>query len=218
MTNLQELIAIRKIQKSISNRTVLEVEELVVYQNECVVVHGENGAGKSMLLKILAGLIAPDSGVVSVNGRTLSWRQAYRIFRKEVVYLHQSPYLFDRTVEDNVAYGLQLRNRSRSEVEREVANALEWAALTHIAKRNARDLSGGEKQRVALTRARILAPRLLLLDEPTAAMDQNSRDQAFMLIRDLAIGGNAVYIATHESTESYQPNRVIELENGRLVC
>ena len=217
MTNQQELIAIRSIRKSISNRMVLNIEELVVYQSECVVVHGENGAGKSMLLKILAGLVAPDSGVVSVNGRTLSWRQAYRIFRKEIVYLHQSPYLFDRSVEENVAYGLQLRNYARDEVYREVAKALEWAALTHLAKRNARELSGGEKQRVALTRARILAPRLLLLDEPTAAMDQNSRDQAFSLIRDLAVGGNAVYIATHESTEYYQPNRVLELENGELV-
>ena len=217
MTNQQELIAIRSIRKSISNRMVLNIEELVVYQSECVVVHGENGAGKSMLLKILAGLVAPDSGVVSVNGRTLSWRQAYRVFRKEIVYLHQSPYLFDRSVEENVAYGLQLRNYARDEVHREVAQALEWAALTHLAKRNARELSGGEKQRVALTRARILAPRLLLLDEPTAAMDQNSRDQAFSLIRDLAVGGNAVYIATHESTENYQPNRVLELENGELV-
>lgn len=217
MPSRQELIAIRNIRKSISNRTVLNVEELVVYQSECVVVHGENGAGKSMLLKILAGLVAPDSGVVSVNGRTLSWRQAYRIFRTDVVYLHQSPYLFDRTVEENIAYGLQLRNHGRNEVRRQVAKSLEWAALTHLAKRNARELSGGERQRVALTRARILSPRLLLLDEPTAAMDQSSRDQAFSLIRDLAVGGNAVYIATHESPQNYQPNRLLELKNGELV-
>ncbi len=213
----QELVAIRNVQKSISNRTVLDIDDLVIYPDECVVIHGPNGSGKSTLLKILGGLMMPDHGVATVNGVSSSWRQFYRRFRADAVYLHQSPYLFDRTVEENVAYGLVVRNRSRADIRGDVANALEWAGLAHLAKRNARELSGGEKQRVALTRARILTPKLLLLDEPTAAMDRKSRKQTFAMIRDLASDGNAVCIATHESAELYCPDRVIELENGKLV-
>ncbi len=218
MSDNQQLISIRSVRKSISKRPVLDIDELVVYQDECVVIHGPNGSGKSTLLKILAGLMMPDQGVATVNGTARSWRQTFRQFRADVVYLHQSPYLFDRSVEENVGYGLKLRNRARADVHREVERALDWAGLAHLAKRNARDLSGGEKQRVALTRARILEPKLLLLDEPTAAMDLGARRQTFRLIRDLASGGSAVYIATHESADLYQPDRVIELDQGRIIA
>ncbi len=218
MNTRQPLIKIKQLQKSFANRVVLDIDTLIVYQDECVVVHGSNGSGKSTLLKIMAGLIKPDQGVMNVNGTDHSWRQAIRSFRAEAVYLHQAPYLFDRSVESNVAYGLRLRDGTRNEIHQKVATALEWAGLAHLAQRNARDLSGGEKQRVALTRARILQPKLLLLDEPTAAMDRKSRQQTFNLIRDIASGGHAVYIATHESSELYQPDRVITLDDGRITA
>ena len=217
MQQFNELITLKNVRKTLLKRTVLDVDEFIVRRGECVVIHGENGAGKSTLLKILAGLIAPDTGTVALNGREMSWRQAFQNFRKSVVYLHQTPYLFDRSVAENVAYGLRVRGRNRTETDTNVNSALEWAGLLSLAQRNARDLSGGEQQRVALTRARILAPKLLLLDEPTAAMDQFSRDQTFALIRSLADDGTTVYIATHESAESYKPDRTVEMEQGRFV-
>lgn len=217
MNESRQLIAIRQVVKTISRRPVLNISELVIYQDECVVIRGKNGSGKSTLLKILAGLVWPDRGQLSISEKQISWRKAYRDFRKNVVYLHQSPYLFDRSVEDNIAYGLKIRVRDRFEVRRQVAQALDWAGLSHLAKRNARDLSGGEKQRVALTRARILKPRLLLLDEPTAAMDRTSKDQTFSLIHDLASSGSAVYIATHEDADAYHPKRILELSDGQFV-
>ena len=210
------LITLRNVSKSLSGRRVLDINEITVRHGECVVLHGENGSGKSTLLKVLAGLISPDSAIVTINGRNMTWRQAYRQFRKNVVYLHQNPYLFDRTVADNVAYGLKMRGRDRAVIQSQVSAALDWAGLSELAQRNARELSGGEKQRVALTRARILTPSLLLLDEPTAAMDRSSRDQTFDLIHDLVNDGISVYIASHERVESYQPDRVIEMERGRL--
>ncbi len=215
--NTQELISFRNIQKSLLRRRVLDVDELIVYRSECAVVHGENGAGKSTLMKIIAGLIAPDSGIVTIGGQRMSWRLAYRSFRKEVVYLHQSPYLFDRSVAENISYGLSMRRLGRSEIRERVRSAIEWAGLSQLASRNARDLSGGERQRVALTRARILEPRLLLLDEPTSAMDRDSREQTFELIRDLADSGITVYISTHESAQYYQPDRIIKMANGKLI-
>ena len=217
MANRDELIALRNVRKSLLKRSVLDIGEVTVYEGECAVLHGDNGSGKSTLMKIMAGLTAPDSCVVTIDGNEMTWRQAYRYFRKDVVYLHQSPYLFDRTVAENVSYGLRVRALGIESIKVKVHSALEWAGLSHLVDRNARDLSGGEKQRVALTRARILEPRLLLLDEPTSAMDKESREQTFKLIRDLADGGSTVYIATHESAEYYEPDRVIEMAHGRLV-
>ena len=215
--NERELVRYRNVQKTLLRRRVLDVDELVVYESECAVLHGENGAGKSTLMKIIAGLIAPDNGIVTIAGRKMSWRLAYRTFRKDVVYLHQSPYLFDRSVAENIAYGLHMRGLGRDAIREKVNSAIEWAGLSQLASRNARDLSGGERQRVALTRARILEPRLLLLDEPTSAMDRDSREQAFELIRDLADSGIAVYISTHESAQYYRPDRIIEMANGQLL-
>ena len=215
--NAQELISFRNIRKTLLRRRVLDVDEMIVYEGECAVLHGDNGAGKSTLMKIIAGLIAPDSGVVEIGGKRMSWRLAYRTFRKEVVYLHQSPFLFDRSVAENISYGLQTRGLGRNIIREKVESAIEWAGLSPLAARNARDLSGGEKQRVALTRARILEPRLLLLDEPTSAMDHESREQTFELIRDLADSGITVYISTHESARLYQPDRIIKIARGKLV-
>ena len=211
------LVSFQNIQKSLLRRKVLDVDELVIYEGECAVVHGENGAGKSTLMKIIAGLVKPESCVVTLGEKKLSWRLAYRIFQKDVVYLHQSPYLFDRSVAENISYGLQMRALGRSEIQAKVKSAIEWAGLSKLASRNARDLSGGERQRVALTRARILEPRLLLLDEPTSAMDRDSREQAFDLIRDLANSGITVYISTHESAEYYRPDRIIRMAHGKLL-
>ncbi len=214
---MNNLIAIKNVKKALSGQLVLDVSEFVINSGECVVIRGSNGAGKSTLFKILAGLLTPDQGTVILDGVEMSFRHAYRKFRKDVVYLHQMPYLFDRSVSANVAYGLEVRKMGAIDIKKKVSEALEWAGLIHLAERNARNLSGGEKQRIALTRARILAPKLLLLDEPTSGMDRESKQQTFELIRDLADSGNAVYIATHESVDLYHPDRVIGMAKGQLL-
>ncbi len=217
MNNEKVLISLKDVRKTLLKRTVLDIEQMVIRKSECVVVYGMNGSGKTTLLKVLAGLVAPDTGEFSLNGTVMSWRQAFKRFRRHVVYLHQAPFLFDRSVEDNVAYGLKFRKQDRNQIREQVESALEWSGLLALAKRNAKDLSHGEKQRVALTRARILKPKLLLLDEPTTAMDKGSREQTFSLIQDLANSGNSIYIATHESSDSYKPQRVIEMDKGKLI-
>lgn len=217
MSDSEILLSIRDVKKTLQKRVVLDVEFLTIQKRECAVLYGENGSGKTTLMTVLAGLVAPDSGVFEINGTSMNWRAAFRTMRKNIVYLHQAPYLFDRTVSANVAYGLVARGLSRTQIKIEVEDALEWAGLSALAERNARDLSGGEKQRVALTRARILRPLLLLLDEPTAAMDRSSRSKTFKLIQGLVKDGISVYIATHESTELYKPDRIIEMQQGRIT-
>lgn len=177
---------------------LFDIDEFDIPYATCIVLSGQNGAGKTTLLKILAGLQAPDEGRVDIDGQSLTWKAARPILRKQVVYLHQQPYMFDHSVADNVAYGLKVSGMPRKQVDEKVRQALDWAGLSSLAGRNARDLSGGEKQRVALTRARVLSPRLLLLDEPLANMDISAREQTILLIRRLKEENVSSIITSHE--------------------
>lgn len=184
--------------KTMGGQPLLDIEHLAIRAGTCTLLSGKNGAGKTTLLKIIAGLEPPDRARVAWRGRMLSWRRALRQYRRHVVYLHQYPYLFDCSVRDNIAYGLRQAGVPRPVVERKVAEALQWAGLSHLAARNARELSGGEKQRVALTRAWVLSPDILLLDEPVASMDQDAREQTVHLIRRFKSEGMALVITSHE--------------------
>ncbi|MFQ5995856.1 MAG: energy-coupling factor ABC transporter ATP-binding protein [Acidiferrobacterales bacterium] len=194
----QSLITFRHVRKDLAGRRLFDIPELAIHTGQCVILTGDNGTGKTTLLKVLAGLESPDRADVSYNGHSLPWQQACRHYRRDVVYVHQAPYLFDRTVHDNVAYSLRQSSLSRAQIKAKVSDTLKWAGLGHLAQRNARRLSGGEKQRVALARARILEPRLLLLDEPTASLDYESRERTYFLIQRLKSEGIAVVIASHE--------------------
>lgn len=192
------LLRLTKLRKGYAGQILFDVAELEIKQNACLLLSGRNGAGKSTLLKILAGLEAPDQLEISYAGQTQSWRQMRRRLQQDVVYLHQHPYMFDRSVEGNIAYGLRLAGLEKTEIPGKVKQALDWAGLRHLAGKNARQLSGGEKQRVALTRARVLSPKLLLLDEPFASMDLESREQTLFFIRRLKSEGISTIVTSHE--------------------
>ena len=177
---------------------LFDIDEFDIPQGTCIVLSGQNGAGKTTLLKILAGLETPDYAEVEFDGRRLNWKVARARLRREVVYLHQQPYMFDHSVADNIAYGLSRQAVPAARIKTRVAEALAWSGLTHLAQRNARELSGGEQQRVAVTRARVLSPRLLLLDEPLANMDISAREQTILLIRRLKDDGVSTIITSHE--------------------
>lgn len=177
---------------------LFDIDEFDIPESACIILSGQNGAGKTTLLKILSGLEAPDDAEVEFDGQRQTWKAARARLRREVVYLHQQPYMFDHSVADNIAYGLARQAVPSTHIKELVAEALAWSGLSHLAQRNARELSGGEKQRVALTRARVLSPRLLLLDEPLANMDISAREQTILLIRRLKDDGVSTIITSHE--------------------
>ena len=147
----------------------------------------------------------------------MSWRRASGRMRGDIIYLHQQPYLFDRSVTDNIAYGLRRRGLPLNAISSKVSEALEWAGIAHLQLRNARDLSGGERQRVAFARARILSPRILLLDEPTSNMDSESRNQAYRMIKRLKDEGVSIIVATHEyHTIAHLCDEHLSLQAGGL--
>ena len=195
---MTESICFENVEKVYGDRVLLSVDSFAMSPGECTLIAGDNGAGKTSLLKILAGLLKPEQASVSIDRHTTPWRKARARLQSLVVYLHQSPYMFDTTVYDNVAYGLRAAKLPNAQIDELVWESLHWGKLDHLTHRNARVLSGGEKQRVALTRARITRPQFLILDEPTTSMDRKSRFQTYELIHGLRQENMSIVISTHE--------------------
>lgn len=212
-----DLIVYSSLLKLRNGSLLLDIDRLNIRRSECILLTGCNGSGKTTLLKILAGLERPERCFVQYQGNSMRWDRANIASRGQIIYLHQQAYLFDASVFDNIAYGLRRGGCSRARIRQQVEEALQWSDLGHLRQRNAKQLSGGERQRVALARARILQPQLLLMDEPTASMDRQAREQAYFLIRRLSHEGVAVLVTSHQH-QRLQPlaDRHMELHKGRL--
>ena len=191
------LLVFREIEKSFSGSQILCGVDLSLYPGKCILLSGKNGVGKTTLLKIIAGLEIPDLAKIEISGKTDCWKKAVRSVRKEIIYLHQNPIMFSSTVELNVAYGLRFTSLNRKQRQESVEEALEWAGLTDVAKKQAKTLSGGVQQRVAFTRAWILKPKVLLLDEPMANMDHESREKTYQLLVRMKSAGMSLVITSH---------------------
>ena len=217
--NQPSMISVNGLSVTLGSRTIFRNANFEISQGECVLLSGANGAGKTTLLRILAGLLKPDSGGYRIGelNKNCSWKTARCWLLKNIVYLHQDPFIFDTNVRDNIMYGLRRRGTAKQHAARIVDEALQWGGLNHLADRNGMRLSGGEKQRVALLRAWVLNPALLLLDEPIANMDDGGRHSTLFLIRRLISNGAAIVVTTHEP-RLFLPmaDRHLRLEHGVL--
>lgn len=167
---------------------------------------GPNGAGKSTLLRLIHGLLEP-------HGGHLHWPQP---LSQAMVF--QKPVLLRATTLDNVSYGLKLKGLSRTECRRRAAAALDRANLLPLATRPARLLSGGEQQRVALTRAWALEPQLLILDEPTASLDPVSSREVERIIREIAASGTRILMTTHNLGQARRlAEEIVFIDDHRIV-
>ncbi len=166
-------IAIAGVKKQFGNaRAILESIDLVVAKQEFISLIGPSGCGKSTILKLIAGLASPTSGTIRVDGMTpLNARETISFVFQDATLL---PW---RTVTQNIALGLELERMPNARREREVAALLDLVGLKHVAAAYPRELSGGMKMRVSIARALATNPRLMLLDEPFAALDEMSRDR-----------------------------------------
>ena len=195
----EPLLLFRGIEKAFADTNILRNVDISLYPGKCILLSGNNGSGKTTLLKIIAGLVAPSRAEIELSGKSHSWKSAIRSIRREIIYLHQQPYLLSGTVESNVSYGLRFTSLNRKQLRESVKEALEWAGLADVAKHQAKTLSGGVQQRVAFTRAWILKPKVLLLDEPMANMDIESREQACDLLKRMKSEGMSIVITSHDT-------------------
>ena len=199
------------------DRVVLDVEHLSLVDGELLAIIGPNGAGKSTLLLVMAHLLKADGGQISFYGQPFETLDELS-YRRQIGLVLQDPLLLDRSVFDNAAAGLRFRRLPRSQVRRQADLWLERLGVLHLRELQARQLSGGEQQRVSLARAFALQPKLLLLDEPFGALDAPTRAR---LLEDLhaLLGDHPVttVFVTHDQDEAMLlGDRVAVLLGGRL--
>jgi molybdate transport system ATP-binding protein len=202
----------------------LELEaELAVATGELVVLLGPNGAGKTTLLRALAGLVAPERGRVVLDGEVLEDTAAgiwVPTEARPIGFVFQDYLLFPHlSALENVAFGLRARGLAKAEARKRASGWLEWVGLAEHAGSRPRTLSGGQAQRVALARAMVSDPRLLLLDEPLAALDAATRTEVRRdLRRHLASFDGTRLLVTHDPLEAMAlADRLIVLEGGRIT-
>lgn len=211
------LLSLRGLHKRFGAQPLFAIEQLDIETASAYVLTGINGAGKSTLLRILCGLEPAHCTQLEFQGQTLLLQPYPRQLRDAIVYVHQHPVMFATSVPANVGYGLKARGVANAEIQRRVAAAMEWAGISHLRHSRPATLSGGEKQRIALARARVLAPKLLLLDEPTANLDGPAREQVMALIPALMREGSSIVIACHDRDLIGLPAvRRLKLRDGRL--
>jgi heme ABC exporter ATP-binding subunit CcmA len=202
-----------RLSKRIGKRTILNGVDLEVFKGDRIALTGANGSGKTTLLRCLAGETRPTSGEVHWFGQSGASRLVPRQHIGMVA--HDSRLYPDLTARENLMFAARMWQVPRA--AEKVEEWLQAIGLFQHAHRPPTQLSRGMQQRLAVARALIHDPRIILMDEPFAAMDQERVDWLCRLIRDLSLGNRAIIFATHDSkfTETLA-TRVIELDGGRL--
>jgi len=214
---MKTLYSLHNTRVDYGGRPVLNIGRLDLPPGHVYLLTGANGAGKSTLLRLLALLEKPTSGRVLFDGSDLRDRAVGKGLRRQVTLVHQDPYLFSGTVERNLNFGLRQRSIRGAVATERVANALQTVGLAGFERRRTNQLSGGERRRVALARALVLEPRVLLLDEPDANLDVASA-AAFerAVIARSAVGGTVI-MASHDPSLAGRLGAVeLHLIDGQL--
>ena len=210
-------IKVDGITKSFGGFTAVDQVDLEIFRGELFSLLGASGCGKTTLLRILAGLETPTSGKVWIDGVDITQMPAYE---RPVNMMFQSYALFPHmNVAQNVAYGLKRDGIPKEEIGQRVDQMLTMVELSGFAKRKPHQLSGGEQQRVALARALVKRPKVLLLDEPLAALDKRLREQTqYELMRIQEQLGVTFIVVTHDQQEAMTlSTRIAVMNEGRFI-
>ena len=202
--------------KSFGSATVLDGVDLSVGKAEFISLLGPSGCGKTTLLRIVAGLMRPDTGKVVLDGDEITRKPPHR---RDVGVVFQNYALFPHlTVAENVAFGLKARNAPRDTIAPTVSRFLSLVQMGAYAERSIKALSGGQQQRVAVARALAVGPKLLLLDEPFSALDRKLREAMQIDLRRILrdVGTTAIFV-THDQDEALtMSDRIAVMYRGRI--
>lgn len=198
-------ITINKVDKYFKKNHIFHIDRLVFPEGKRIALTGRNGSGKSTLLNMIAGIDLDYSGEILYDGSVLDKNTA-----KNITMMSQKPYIFKKTVFDNIAYPLKVRKFKKMEIEERVNYFLDCLSLNHIKKRKGDVLSGGETQKVSLARSLIIRPKLLLVDEFTSNID----DKTIPIMEKLLLNyqkesGCTMILVTHDRN---QVERLSEME------
>jgi putrescine transport system ATP-binding protein len=210
-------VRIDQVSKRFGDFVAVNNVSLKIYRNEIFCLLGGSGCGKTTLLRMLAGFETPTSGVLSIDGQDLAEVPPYE---RPTNMMFQSYALFPHmTVEKNIAFGLEQEGLSKEEIARRVDEMLGIVHLEELRRRKPHQLSGGQRQRVALARALVKRPKLLLLDEPLAALDRKLREHTqFELINIQEQLGVTFIVVTHDQEEAMTlATRIAVMNRGEIV-
>ncbi|RUW52840.1 ABC transporter ATP-binding protein [Mesorhizobium sp. M1A.F.Ca.ET.072.01.1.1] len=213
----QSLIEMTDIGKTYGSHTVLRNVNLDIGQNEFLVVVGPSGSGKTTILRMIGGFVEPTSGDILLNGSRINGIPVNRrpfntVFQDYALFPHM-------TVAANVGYGLRVKGLRADEIKKLVAQTLDLVGLGQLGSRYPAQMSGGQRQRVALARALICKPRLVLLDEPLAALDAGLRHQMQTFLKSIQreIQTSFLFI-THDQEEAISlADRICVMDHGEVV-
>lgn len=194
---------------------------LQIGKGEFVYITGASGAGKTTLLRMLYAAEKPTKGQILVDRQNISRirsRQIPFLRRKVGVVFQDFKLLQSRTVYENVAFALEAQGKKRYEVSKKVYQALKQVGLEHRLQRKPLELSGGEQQRIAIARALVVDPLILLADEPSGNLDQEVTFEIMALFQQANARGTTVLLATHDHSLNQRfPRRVLTLDQGKLI-
>jgi len=212
----KKLVEISGLSKSFDDVEVLKDIHLYINENEFVTLLGPSGCGKTTLLRLIAGFEFADAGVITFDGRMLeelppNKREINTVFQKYALFPHLNVY-------DNIAFGLKMKKMSKEAIEEEVKKALKLVKLEGFEGRNIKTLSGGQQQRIAIARAIVNKPKLLLLDEPLGALDLKLRQEMQYELKEMqrALGISFVFV-THDQEEALTMSDTVVVMNDGVI-
>ncbi|MGF0540123.1 ABC transporter ATP-binding protein [Agrobacterium sp. ES01] len=209
-------VELRGIVKRFGAVTAVHRMDLSIDEGSFVTLLGPSGCGKTTTLRMIAGLLDPSEGEITIKGKSVTRTP---IHKRNLGIVFQNYALFPhKTIYDNVAFGLKYRSQSQSDIDTKVRQALDLVQLPDLSNRFPRELSGGQQQRIALARAIVIEPDVLLLDEPLSALDANLReDMRVELKRIQAQLGITTIFVTHDQSEALaMSDKIVVMSKGHI--
>jgi len=211
------MVQFKGVLKRFDKVVAVETIDLDIAEGSLVTLLGPSGCGKTTLLRMIAGLEEPTEGDIYVKGKRIN---DIPIHRRNLGMIFQNYALFPhKKIFDNIAFGLKYRNVSRDKIKGSVARALEMVRLPGVEQRYPSQLSGGQQQRIALARAIVIEPDVLLMDEPLSALDENLREEMRREIDNLqrVLGVTTIFV-THDQREALSmSDKIVVMKDGRKL-
>ncbi|MFN3852317.1 MAG: ABC transporter ATP-binding protein [Spirosomataceae bacterium] len=219
MAVIAELIqASKEYQTGDQTIVALQPTSLQLNEGELLLIIGPSGSGKTTLLSLIGCVLYPSKGELYVNGRFVNDMKPNELAKLRLdtigFVFQQFNLLAPLTAEENVAMPLKLQGVPSSEIKTRVAKAIETVGMTDRKKNLPKQLSGGQQQRIAIARALVTNPKIILCDEPTASLDKNSFEVVMEELKALARQGKSVAVVTHDPRLKKYADRAVEVKNG----
>lgn len=206
------IIELRNVAYQVEDKQILQNVSFSVRKNDFLTLVGPSGAGKSTILKLIANLINPSVGEILYQDENIDKLDPVA-YRRQVSYCFQQPSLFGKTVKDNLLFPYQIRKKEAD--QKHLMDLLKRVDLgADFLDKEVTALSGGEKQRVALIRNLVFLPKVLLLDEVTTGLDENSKVIVHQLIKAVREEGITIIQVTHDQDEIKAANNIVEIKKG----